>query len=123
MELNDLVRAVCHRGIGLYLGCGSHGAFEFNDKLVDDILLDMLHHYHMGEVAAEALVVAVGKIVFRHYLVVGTLKKHGVAVFVVPARPSYTGEFRHEVGCILHYCCGLFCPAFYASGLKQPPEF
>ena len=83
----------------------------------------MLHHYHMGEVAAEAFVIAIGKIVFRHYLVGGTLKKHRVAVFVIPARPTYTGEFRHEVGCILHYCRGLFCPAFYAYGLKQPPEF
>ena len=83
----------------------------------------MLHHYHMGEVAAEAFVIAIGKIVFRHYLVVGTLKKHRVAVFVIPARPTYTGEFRHEVGCIPHYCRGLFCPAFYANGLKQPPEF
>ena len=41
---------------------GSHGAFELSDKLVDDFLLDMLHHYHMGEVAAEAFVIAIGKI-------------------------------------------------------------
>ena len=61
-------------------------AFKLSNKLVDDFLLDMLHHYHMGEVAAEAYVIAVGKIVFRHYLVVGTLKKHRVAVFVIPAR-------------------------------------
>lgn len=116
-------RAVCPRGICLYLGCGSHSAFELSDKLVDDFLLDMLHHYHMGEVAAESSVVAVGRILFLHYIIGGTLKTHRVAVFVIPVSPSYTGEFRHEVGCILHYCRSLFCPAFYAYGPQQPPEF
>ena len=77
----------------------------------------------MGEVAAESSVVAVGRILFLHYIIGGTLKTHRVAVFVIPARPTYTGEFRHEVDCILHYCRGLFCPAFYAYGPQQPPEF
>ena len=100
-----------------------NSGFKFSNKLVDHFLLHMLHNNNVRKVASEPFVVAVGKVEFRHYFAIGTLEKHRVAVFVVPAWPAYSGEFRHKVGSVLHDGSSLFCPAFYADGLQQPPEF
>ena len=58
---------------------------EIADEAVDGFFADVLHYYYVGELAAEAVVVAVGEVVFCHEVVGGAAEEYGVAVFIVPA--------------------------------------
>ena len=91
---------------------------EVADEAVDGGFAHVLHHHDVGEVAAEAVVVAVGEVVFAHEVVGGAAEKHGVAVFIVPAGPTDAAEFGHQIGCVVHNGGGLLGPAGDAHGLE-----
>jgi len=78
---------------------------QIGDKVVYHFTCDVLHHYHMRQIAAEALVMTVCEIVLGYNLICRTPEKHSIACNRCSSSPSrYAGVLPTDILYYPLYC-------------------